>query len=653
VTAVCGRTGIVSWTAGLVLLFAAHAIAATQDTNSPQGPASETQQETPSLKRLSIEELARISVVSASRHTEPVTDAAAAITVITGDAIRRSGVRTLPDALRLALGVSVSRDGFAWAISARGFNASTTNKMVVMIDGRSIYTPLFSGVFWDAQDLLLADIDRIEVIRGAGGTLWGANAVNGVINIITKLATDTEGLLVQAGGGSELGIVGARYGGRAGKDGAFRVYGKARRFDALPFANGNPSEAPLVGQQAGVRLDLGPASTTSITLQGDGYHTTFGVPSTSDGRANGGNALMRVRHTYQSGSQVQLQVYYDDTFRSIPSQYAERRRTADSELQFRFSAGARQDIVSGLGITATHDRVTPTPTFSFDPLSRTTTLLNAFVQDEIDLVPGRLAAILGSKFEHNSYTGFEIQPTGRLRWTPAKSHLVWGGVSRAVRMPSRFDTDLRFTAGTPILVISGNSDFQSETALVTEAGYRTWAVPKLAFGITAFGSVYDQLRSQEPSAPAGLPIVLGNKHNGRVSGLEVGAHYEPSASWQLFGGYTRLFERFDFDADSRDPTGGSLEHNDPAHQVLVRSYSDLPRGFSFDAVARWVSALPRPAVPAYGELTLRVAHPVGDHMEVELIGDNLLHDRHLELVQVGPPHEVTRSVYVRLSWRSR
>ena len=643
-------------TVSSVTLLPAIAAAASQSAAEPprQEPPKDPPQSRPedALKRLSLEELGRIAVLSVSRHTEPASDAASAVAIITADMLRRAGIRALPDALRLAQGVAVGRDGHTWAISARGFNASSANKMVVLIDGRSVYTPLFSGVAWDAQDLILADIDRIEVIRGAGGTLWGANAVNGVINIITKLAADTQGGLVQIGGGSEIGLVALRYGGRVG-GGHFRVYSQLRYFAAPPLETGITPDEALRAGQAGMRFDVGPSSPTSFTLQGDVSLGRFGLTNSADGEFSGANVLGRLRHTYSSGAQLQFQWYYDTTRRRVPSQFTERRHTTDAELQYHFSAGRRHDLIIGSGLALTHDRVAPTPNFFFDPASRTSPLLHVFAQDEIALVPGRLALIVGSKFEHNDYTGLEYQPTVRVRWKPGLPHTIWAAVSRAVRMPTRFDSDLRFTAGLPFVVLTGSPDFRSETVIASEAGYRTNIIPRVSFGATVFANAYDDLRSQEPSPPAGIPIVLANNHSGRVSGLEVGAHVEPSPDWQLWATYAFLHERFEFDPGSRDTTGGSLEHNDPAHQARLRSFANLPGGIEFDMTMRWVGALPRPAVATYGELTLRLARAMGRGLELEVIGDNLLHRRHVELRQLGPVHAVPRSVFARLTWRSR
>ncbi len=623
-------------------------VAAQATEKKPPAKSPET------LKGLSIEELSRIAVISASRHTEPASDAAASIVVIAGEAIRRAGVRTLADAMRLATGVSVGRDLHSWAISARGFNASTANKMVVMIDGRSIYTPLFSGVFWSAQDLVLEDIERIEIIRGAGGTLWGANAVNGVINIITKLSTVTQGGLLQIGAGSDAADVSARYGGTAGADGHYRIYSKFRRLASMPLADGTETDEPLRAGQGGFRLDLGPKSPTSLTLQGDAYFGQSDL-ATSDPSVDfsGGNVVGRWRRTHKSGRQLQVQWYYDTTYRKVPGQYTERRHSGEVELETRVSLGKRHHLVAGGGLFVSRDRVTTGGTLFMDPASRTAPLLNIFVQDQITLLPERLTLTLGSKFEHNDYTGFEVQPTARLRWRPAVGHTLWGGLSRAVRIPARFDSDLQFTGGQSFVVLHGNKDFKSERAVTAEVGYRTFVIPKVAVGGSAFVTDYDDLRSQEPQLPTGFPIVLDNKHDARIAGVELGVHVEPAPNWQVWGGYAWLRERFRFDPDSRDPTGGSLEHNDPSHQVWLRSFSDLPGRWAFDATFKWVGALPRPATASYGELTLRVARPLARRLDLEFIGDNLLHDRHVEFPTLGPIHGVPRVWHARLTWRSR
>jgi iron complex outermembrane receptor protein len=603
------------------------------------------------FKRLSIEELSSIDVTSTLKHAEPISASAAAIQVITGDDIRRAGITTLPEALRLATGIQVARfDGRTWAISARGFNISTANKLVVLVDGRSVYTPLFSGVFWDVQDLVLEDVDRIEVIRGPGGTLWGANAVNGVINIVTKPAGQTRGTLVQIGGGSELGQAAVRYGMAAGTGGALRMYAKYRYRGSEVFETGASARDPLRTAQAGFRFDRGAANRTVMTLQGDLYKGAVGISDRPDSDVAGGNLLARIARTYSGGAQLQLQAYYDGTYRRVPRQFAEHRDTADIDLQYRTRLGLRHDLVAGAGYQLTHGHAAPSPVLFFAPETRTSPLVNLFVQDEITLVPNRVAIIIGSKVEHNDYTGFEYQPTVRARWTVRERGSVWGAVSRAVRMPTRFDSDLRFTGQSPIVVLRGDAGFRSETVLSRELGYRYRFGSAASIDVAAFHNTYDRLRTQEPTLPAGIPIVLRNNMEGRTSGLEASAEYEPAARVRLHAGYTLLSEDLRLKPGIVDIAQGAAEYNDPKHQVWMRSAIDLRGGFETDGVFRFVGELPHPRVPRYAELTLRLGWRRG-RTELSLVGDNLLHDRHAEFGNLTPREEYPRSAFLQATWR--
>jgi iron complex outermembrane receptor protein len=622
-----------------------------QATRAQEQQLASTDPDQQTLKRLSIEELSNIDVTSTLKHAEPVNQAAAAITVITGDDIRRAGITTLPEAMRLVTGVQVARfDGRTWAISARGFDITTANKLVVMIDGRSVYTPLFSGVFWDVQDVVLEDVDRIEVVRGPGGTLWGANAVNGVINIVTKSAAQTKGTLVQVGGGTELGQTSVRYGTSAGSDGNIRVYAKYRYRGSEVFANGDSARDPLRSGQVGFRYDGGASGRTVTTVQGDLYTGKIGLFDRPDSDVAGGNLLARIAHTYSSGSQLQVQMYYDGTYRSVPRQFAEHRDTVDVDLQYRFSFGKRQDVVTGVGYDVTRGHVAPSPVLFFLPETRTSPLLNVFVQDEIAIVPSRVTLIAGSKFEHNDYTGFEYQPTLRARWTPHGGETIWAAISRAVRMPTRFDSDLQFTGTAPIVVLRGDPGFQSETVLAREVGYRQRFGSTVSLDVAAFHNTYDNLRTEEPTLPFGVPVVLANNMSARTSGIEVTAEYQPAPAVQLHAGYTWLTEQFTLAPGSHDITGGTNEANDPGHQIWARSFVNLPRGFEADAVFRYVGALPHPVIPAYGELTLRGGWRRG-RIEISITGDNLLHDYHQEFSSLTPPEEFPRSGFAQVTWR--
>lgn len=491
----------------LVLTLATAGVVHAQDA------ASET------LKQLTIEELTQIDVTTVAKHAEPISEAAGAISVITQEDLRRSGVTTLAEALRLATGISVARsDGHTWAISARGFNSPTSDKMQVLIDGRIVYTPLFSGVQWDVQDTVLEDVDRIEVIRGPGATLWGANAMNGVINIITKPANQTPGTLAQVGGGSELGQGIVQYGGVFASGAAYRVYGKYSYRGALELTDGASAHDAMQGERAGFRVDWPHGARTAFTLQGDIYDGRIGVSDRPDIDVTGGNILGRVAHTFVSGAQLQVQWYYDGTYRNVPRQYTEHRDTYDVQMQYRMTLGGRHDVTAGVGYDLTTGRTPPSPVLFFVPETRTSPLFNAFAQDEIAILPHRVALIVGSKLEHNDYTGFEYEPTARLRWTSTSGQTLWGAISRAVRMPTRFDADVRFTGFTPIVLIQGSADFQSETVVSSELGYRRTVGRQLAFDVSAFSNHYDRLRSQEPTPPSGFPIVLANNLQARIAG---------------------------------------------------------------------------------------------------------------------------------------
>jgi iron complex outermembrane recepter protein len=614
-------------------------------------PVQATQVQPAELKKLSIEELMEIDVTSVSRRSERVSGAAAAVTVITGEDIRRSGVTSLPEALRLVDALHVARfNSGTWAISARGFNSGTANKMLVLIDGRSIYTPLFSGVFWDVQDLLLDDVDRIEVIRGPGAALWGANAVNGVINIITKSSRATPGGLAKLGAGNEEGFAAFRYGGALGERGAYRAYAKYRAIDALAFAAGGSAEDPLRTLQAGFHVDGDRGERDSYTLQGDAYRASSGLYLREDSRMNGGNLLGLWSRRLSGSSRFDLRAYWDRTFRRVQGQFEEHRDTWDVDFQHAFAGGTRHEVVWGLGYRASGDEVENTPVLAWDPTQRTQTLFSAFAQDEIALVADRLRLTVGTKIEDPEYTGVEVQPSVRLAWTPSEHRTLWAAVSRAVRSPARIDEDSRFLLG-PVVLVQGSRDFESEEVLAYEAGYRILPRPGLSLDVAAFYNVYDHLRSQEPPASgAPFPLTLANKLNARTYGAEVQANWQAASWWRVYGSYTYFHKRLSFDADSRDPTGGAAEGNDPEHRFAVRSLVDLPGGIELDAWLRYVDSLPNPFIPSYTELDLRLGWRPSDRLDLSIVGQNLLHEQHAEFF-TARSEEVQRSVYGRAVWR--
>ncbi len=613
-------------------------------------------QDASALKRLALEDLMDVDVTSVSRRAEPISDAAAAIDVITSDQIRRSGATTLAEVLRLATGLAVARvDTTTWAISARGFNSTAANKLLVLIDGRSVYTPLFSGVFWDVQDTLLADVDRIEVIRGPGGILWGANAVNGVINVITKAASRTQGGRVElASGNEEPGLATIRYGDELGSSAQYRAYGKFNYQDPQRTASGESGGDPLRRVQVGGRIDWKRSDATEVAIIGDANVGSMGRVDRPPTDVVDGNITARVRHVTSPGAELQVQAYYDRTFRSMPGLLEEHRGTWDLDVQYRARVSSRHMLLAGGTYRLTRDRTSVPPAGSsappiavvFVPASRNSPLVALFAQDEIALVPQRLTLTVGARGEHNDYTGFEFQPTVRARWIPRPRHVVWGAVSRAVRTPTRLDADVRtVTASGRVLLIGGGEDFVSESVVAYEAGYRVQPVSILSLDLAAYHNDYDRLRSQEP----GPPNVLANGLRGQTSGLETQVTVRPTGWMRWEGSWTLFDKQLELRPGSADITRGADEGNDPQHQLGLRSSINLPRRTELEGFLRHVGALTTPAVPAYTELDLRAGWSVTDDVELALVGRNLLHASHPEF---GPPTpqrvEIERSLYARL-----
>ena len=637
-----------------VVLAAGLLFAGVVRAQEPGPVTSAPAQSAQDLKQLTIEQLADLSVTSAARRVERLSDVAAAITVIRGEDIRRSGAASLAEALRLADGLHVAQVyGPGWAISARGFNISTANKLLVLLDGRTIYSPLFSGVFWDVQDVVLADIDRIEVIRGPGGTLWGANAVNGVVNIITKPAADTQGGYVTLSAGTETrAIATARYGGTTGGGTAYRAYAKFRADDEHVFATGAPGQDDVRFGQAGFRVDSDASQAKRWTLQGDLYYGSEGLFDRNNTRVSGGNLLGRFARRWSSTSQFQAQVYYDRTDRRVQRQYRSNRDTVDIDTQQLLQVGSRHNIVFGGGFRASRgDDLGDGPGFFFEPQIRTSTLVSFFGQDDITLKPNRVSLIVGSKMERNDFTGFEIQPNVRLRLTPHSRHTIWAAVSRAVRMPTRFDDDLRVLLPNGRLLLTGSDAFQSEDVLAYEGGYRVQPVDRVMFDVAVFANRYDDLRSQEPPSVPGGPFVLANGLSARTSGVEIASTAILTSRWQVHASYSHLSKTLSLDPDSFDVSRGANEGNDPSHLFLARTSVDLPRHFETDAVVRHFSPLPQPAVEAYTELTARFGWRPSTNWDLSVIGQNLLHPHHEEFAAGTPRELFERGVFVRSAWR--
>jgi iron complex outermembrane receptor protein len=602
------------------------------------------------LRRLSIEELAQIKVTSVSKVAEPLNQAAAAVFVITNDAIRRSGANSIPEVLRLAPNLQVARlDANTYAVTARGFNQSsgTANKLLVLIDGRAIYSPLFSGTFWDAQRTFIDDIDRIEVISGPGGTLWGANAVNGVINIITKSAAETGDWTVDARLGSLDRRLGVRYGAALGPGTRFRVYGLGLRQGSMVRADGTSTDDSWNHLQGGFRADRSQGSDT-LTLQGDFYRGTgIGRPAfLPSGTISGGNVSATWARKFSGGSNLRVQTYFDNSRRLLVSGIDATVDQYALETQYDFSRGSRHALVVGAGYRITDDRFERGPGTAFlSPDERTLRFANVFAQDAIAL-SRRLKLAVGIKVEDNSYTGVELMPDARLSWSVSDRTMLWTSVARAVRTPSRFDTDL-INPG----VLAGGPDFQSEDLLANEVGYRGLLSPSLSLSVSAFYNVYDRLRTVEASTPAVFPLVVRNNMEGDTQGVETWANLAVRDWWHLSAGFSALRKNLRLAPGNRDVFGVAFAGNDPRYQSQLRSSMDLPRGFAVDVWLRNVGRLKRPAVPSYLEADARIAWQAADKLELSLDGQNLLHERHLEFVNPSIlPSEVPRSLTLTARW---
>ncbi len=637
--------------AGAMLVFA-NAGARADDGSSEQSLDT--------LRQMSIEQLGNIAVTSVSKEAEPLSDAAAAIYVITHDEIMRSGATYLPEILRLApnLEIAASNSDF-YAVSARGFNGTTANKLLVLIDGRSIYTPLYSGVFWDVQGLMPEDIDRIEVISGPGAALWGPNAVNGVINIITRDAHDTQGGVVSVLPGSFENSVRARYGGMWGENTAWRIYGTGLFRDNTVKANGVALKDSWDNVQGGFRIDWGEGG-DAVTLQGDINEAHFNQKVPADQHLNGRDILGRWTHNFADGSQIQLQAYYDYSRRFIQGYTGDTVRVYDFEFQHDFSWGEDQNIVWGASYRASKDTFLNPPVGGYlVPDSRSLYVAEAFVQDTVSLAD-QLDLTAGLKVEDNTYTGAQPMPSVRLSWKPSADAMLWAAASRAVRTPSRFDRDVYQKSGSTI-IFNGGQDFDDEKLTAYEAGYRGELFDAATLSVSAYYNDYDELRSVEVSPTGTIPLsgnghsgyypaYFGNKMHGRTYGVEIWGTYDLTAWWRLTAGYNAMREHLRFRADSLDVAGTQAIGDDPKYQVSLRSSMSLPDGFALELALRNIGALPNPAVPSYTELDAHLGWKISGALELSLAGFNLLHKRHPEFGPVASRGELERNVTAGVRW---
>lgn len=647
---------------------------------------------TPDLTQLSIEELMNVEVVSPTRQIQKLADSASAIFVITQEDIRRSGATSIPEALRLAPGVQVARiDAANWAVSVRGFNGWYANKLLVLVDDRSIYNPAFAGVYWEVQDLLMEDIERIEVVRGPGASLWGANAVNGVINIITKRAADTQGLVSVTAGSHQQPTVGMRFSGQLGDNAHYRVYSKYLRQEGLQDSDGQDAHDDWREGSGGFRLDWTPAEHDSVSLYGGLYegrvHQNLLVPSLippymqpeqDSARLSGGHLQGRWERHLSETSRWSLQLSYQNQQRE-DAIIGFDIDTFDIDFQHTFKPNRRHALIWGFSYRHYQDQYQPTVLGAMTPAKLDYELWSGFVQDQISLIPQQLELTLGSRLEHNDFSGWELQPNARLLWTPHPQHRLWGSISRAVRTPSRGDNGINLNLiGLPpqspsfpfssIIGFQGNTDFASEKVTAYEVGYRTWPTERLSLDITAFYNDYDDLRAISPqydkatlvNGQLRVPAWFVNGDRGESYGLEVASHWEVMAGWRLQLAYSYL--QTDLHNKPGFPSLIAVSRDSaPRHRVSLLSSFDYGPDWDFDLWLHYVSDIPRLAVPTptlttaisdHFSVNARIGWRPRRDLEISLVGTNLLGPAHVEFVRevYSFPEQVERSIYGQLRW---
>ncbi|MEX2317833.1 MAG: TonB-dependent receptor [Pirellulales bacterium] len=603
-------------------------------------------------------------VTTVSGQQSTVGRSPAAVFVITQEMIRHSGATCIPEALRMAPGIQVARiNSSRWAITARGFNTdiagifSTNNKLLVLIDGRTVFTPFFNGTYWDVQDLMLEDVDRIEVIRGPGATIWGANAVNGVVNVITKRAADTQGGLVSAGGGTfERSFTSARVGGQSGDDLHYRVYGKWFERDTT-FRAGRPETDDWRQGRGGFRMDWTPSPCDLFTLQGDIYEGRDGFLNTApapdvpdDEQVRGGNVLTRWTRTFSDDSDVALQFYYDRADRLNNIGFLDQQfSTYDVDFRYHFPHGPWHNIICGLGYRSVHDKLTsltfpPAVNIPFDPVERTYDTFSAFAQDEITLRDD-LFLTLGAKLQHNDFTDWEVQPTARLLYSPEETWAAWGAISRAVRTPSRIERDAAISTTAPFLDFVPT--FDSEELIAYELGYRAQPERWFSWDIALFYNQYRDLSSLRTTPVTVLPIINANDNWGEGYGVELAGILDVTSRWKLSGSYSFLQLQIhpgDVAVDFLGANGAAIEGSSPHNQAYLMSSHHLAKHVDCDIMGRYVDNLPYQRASSYIELDVRLAWRPNRCTELAIVGQNLLDSHHAEFGG-APPSEIRRGVY--------
>lgn len=630
------------------------------------------------LTELSLEQLLEVEVTTVSKKPERRFNSPAAVHVLTQDDIRRSGATSIPDLLRLVPGVEVGRiDSNKWFIGVRGFASQLTRSLLVLIDGRSVYSPLFAGAYWEVLDTVLEDIDRIEVVLGPGGSLWGANAVNGVVNIITRDAYDTQGgFALLRTGNVERGTATARYGGETPDDTAWRVYGKAFDRDSLHHADGDDYDA-WRARRTGFRLDRH-GGAADLMVQGDAYSgrsgqrtavTTFDAPyqyvTEADTLFSGADILARWTQV-QGESRWQMQTYYDRTVRDEPNT-SETRDTFDVDVQNRLSLSANYEMTFGGGYRLTRGVTEGVPTVTFVPRARTDQLVSAFFEGDVALQPDTTHFIFGSKFEVNDYSGFEWQPNVRLSFAPNDQSMYWLSATRAVRTPSRVEQDLTLVQladpATPAFFrLTGNSDFDSEKVIAYEAGHRRQLRSDTSLELSLFSNHYRDFISAEVGAPVVeplpngasalfIPYLFGNGMRVDTRGGEATLHWLPAKNLRITGQYAYLYVAARPAGGSSDTISeSSIENGSPRHTAVLRLSWDPLRPVNWDVDLRYVSERPALLVPEYLTADARLSYWFTPHLEVEWVGRNLFTPHHPEFFAGPTGVQVSRSVYTSVKW---
>jgi iron complex outermembrane receptor protein len=630
----------------------------------PQGPGSAS-----SLKSLTLEQLSDVEVVTYNKTPSDLMKTPAAIYVITSDDILRSGATSIADALRLAPGVEVARiSSTTWAIGIRGLQNNFSKSVLVLIDGRNVYTPLFAGVYWDVQDMPLEDIDRIEVIRGPGGTIWGPNAGNGVINIITKRASDTQGAIGSAlAGNQDHTIDDLQYGGMPGKQFSFRLFG--RGFErAHEYHTDGINDDTWHQERGGFRADYAAGRATYLA-EGDVYRGSsphiVGTTPLYD-KVSGGDINLRWERRVNDSNGFYVQTYFDRTLRTNPAFLSETRNTFDMEFVHHFMLLKHQSFSYGGGLRfspyLTHEQESVD---TLSPAGGTDHVHTAFVQDELDLGP-RVTVTVGAKMQHNNFSGFDVQPSARVLWQAGKHQSLWAGVTRAVTTPSDLEENFLIVAQeapNTFLQLLGNKQFKSEDVIGYEAGYRVVRGDRFYVDLSSFWNQYSRLQSFSaltPSVSQGntyLTIQYQNQIAGHTTGFEFAPRFTIASWWRVNSSYSFVSSTFNSNGPTSDisSTGSAstYEKSTPRHAVFVESRIDLPFRIQFDQFYRYASQLPAQKVKAYQTMDLRASRPIGRDILVQVVGQDLFQPHHAEWGTGDPAQPVVgvyRAAYIKVSF---